>query len=53
MKPMQIVREEKLTPTNHALCDWGRANMTEDTVSNVIGQKCVDFIKQWAVHLEP
>lgn len=44
---------ETLTPANLALCDWGHANITANTVTNVIGQKLVDLLKRRAAHLEP
>lgn len=44
---------ETLTPANHALCDWGHANIAEIAVTNMIGQKLVDLFKGRAVHLEP
>lgn len=44
---------ETLTFANLALCDWGQANIAENTVTNVIGQKLVDLFKRRAVHLEP
>ena len=42
-----------LTPANRALCYWGHANIAENKVTNVIGQKLVDLFTQRAVHLEP
>lgn len=42
-----------MTPANLALCDWGHANIAENTVTNVIGQKLVDLFKRRAVGLEP
>lgn len=44
---------QTLTPANLALCDWGHANIAENLVTNVIGQKRVDLLKQRTVHLEP
>lgn len=44
---------ETLTLANLALCDWGQANIAENTVTNVIGQKLVDLFKRRAAHLEP
>ncbi len=44
---------ETLTHANLALSDWGHANIAENTVTNVIGQKPVDLFKRRAEHLEP
>lgn len=44
---------ETLTLHHLSLPDWGYVNIAKNTVTQVIGQKFVDFFKWRTLHLEP